>query len=133
MHILDTRKYAADCEATFGHFLHHFPYLGLRGADDMKALASAFDAMQQLYLKEFGEPMSKASAKRDAAFCAFEPPANAAFCAVEPPAKAAPAFCAFEPPAKAQASFCAIEPTADEAAFCAIEPTEARGRGQLAA
>src|SRR5690349_11901563 len=27
MHILDTRKYAADCDATFGHFLHHFPYL----------------------------------------------------------------------------------------------------------
>ena len=63
MHILDTRKYAADCEATFGHFLHHFPYLGLRGADDAKALDSAFDAMQQLYMKEFGEPMPKASTR----------------------------------------------------------------------
>jgi hypothetical protein len=25
LHILDTRKYAADCEAAFGEFLHHFP------------------------------------------------------------------------------------------------------------
>jgi hypothetical protein len=24
-HILDTMKYAADCEAVFGYFLHHFP------------------------------------------------------------------------------------------------------------
>jgi hypothetical protein len=25
-HILDTRKYAADCDAVFGTFLHHDPY-----------------------------------------------------------------------------------------------------------
>lgn len=25
-HILDTRKYAEDCEAVFAEFLHHFPY-----------------------------------------------------------------------------------------------------------
>ena len=38
MHILDTRKYAADCETTFGYFLHHFPYLGLRGVPGDAAL-----------------------------------------------------------------------------------------------
>ena len=48
MHILDTRKYAADCEAAFGHFVHHFPYLGLRGEEDTKALEAAFVNMQQL-------------------------------------------------------------------------------------
>jgi hypothetical protein len=35
-HILDTKKYAADCEKFLGQFLHHFPYLGLRGVEDYK-------------------------------------------------------------------------------------------------
>jgi len=122
MHILDTRKYAADCDATFGHFLHHFPYLGLRGADDEKALESAFDAMQELYLKEFGEAMPKA-----AAWCAIEPTAQgrAAWCAIEPTAQAKAAWCAIEPTARAKAAWCAIEPAtqAAAAAWCAIEPT----------
>lgn len=114
MHILDTRKYAADCEATFGRFLHHFPYLGLRGADDAKALDQAFDAMQQLYLKEFGEAMPKAQ-RHEAAWCAVEP--TAAWCAVEPTA----AWCAIEP-TQVKAAWCAIEPTTAKAAWCAIEP-----------
>jgi len=29
---------AADCDAIFGEFLHHFHYLGLRGEDEAKAL-----------------------------------------------------------------------------------------------
>ena len=33
-HILDTRKYHDDCNLFLGRFLHHFPYLGLRGEDD---------------------------------------------------------------------------------------------------
>jgi hypothetical protein len=33
-HILDTRKYHSDCEQFLGKFLHHFPYLGLRGEED---------------------------------------------------------------------------------------------------
>lgn len=33
-HILDTVKYFDDCQAVFGFFLHHFPYFGLRGAED---------------------------------------------------------------------------------------------------
>jgi hypothetical protein len=112
MHILDTRKYAADCDATFGHFLHHFPYLGLRGADDAKALQTAFEKMQALYLEEFGEPLA-AKDKRDAAWCAVEPTARAAWCAVEP----------------TKAAWCAVEPTKAEpakAAWCAVEPTSKR-------
>src|SRR5687767_9924066 len=30
-HILDTEKYRADCDAIFGHYLHHYPYLGIDG------------------------------------------------------------------------------------------------------
>jgi hypothetical protein len=54
-HILDTVKYAADCEAVFGYFLHHFPYIGLRGEDDLAAHARVGDRMKELYEDTFGE------------------------------------------------------------------------------
>lgn len=33
-HILDTQKYHDDCQKIFGHYLHHFPYSGIRGEND---------------------------------------------------------------------------------------------------
>ncbi|MES2104883.1 MAG: hypothetical protein V4634_12765 [Pseudomonadota bacterium] len=53
-HILDTLKYAEDCQAIFGHFLHHFPYLGLRGEEDAAERLEAAEIMAQLCMKEFG-------------------------------------------------------------------------------
>lgn len=38
IHILDTHKYAEDCENLFGRFIHHFPYFGMRGEEDKKNL-----------------------------------------------------------------------------------------------
>jgi hypothetical protein len=54
-HILDTMKYQKDCETAFGYFLHHFPYFGLRGADDARESARAFGETKDLFLFEFGE------------------------------------------------------------------------------
>jgi len=54
-HILDTAKYAEDCQAAFGRFLHHFPYFGLRGEEDAQALRNAYSATLQLMAIEFGE------------------------------------------------------------------------------
>jgi hypothetical protein len=54
-HILDTMKYARDCEAVFGYFLHHFPYVGLRGEDDLTAHEQMGDRMRELYEATFGE------------------------------------------------------------------------------
>ncbi|MRW91251.1 glycine-rich domain-containing protein-like [Duganella sp. FT80W] len=54
-HILDTMKYAADCDAVFGYFLHHFPYIGLRGEDDEAAHIRVGLRMKQLYEDTFGE------------------------------------------------------------------------------
>ncbi|MTV38113.1 glycine-rich domain-containing protein-like [Duganella radicis] len=54
-HILDTMKYAADCAAVFGHFLHHFPYIGLRGEDDEAAHIRVGMRMKELYEDTFGE------------------------------------------------------------------------------
>ena len=109
MHILDTRKYAADCEATFGHFVHHFPYLGLRGEEDAKALQAAFVKMQQLYAQEFGEPVP--ALQRDAAFCSVETGAQqkAAFCSVETGAQQKAAFCSVEIGVRPKVAFCSVE------------------------
>lgn len=53
-HILDTEKYATDCEALFGAFLHHFPYFGMRSEEDYADLCSAFAESQSLYELHFG-------------------------------------------------------------------------------
>src|SRR5712691_12337115 len=53
-HILDTLKYAEDCDRVFGRFLHHFPYFGMRGAEDAANLAKAAENTRRLYRQEFG-------------------------------------------------------------------------------
>lgn len=53
-HILDTMKYAVDCDVVFGHFLHHFPYIGLRGEDDEAAHIRVGERMKELYEETFG-------------------------------------------------------------------------------
>ncbi len=58
-HILDTRAYHKDCDSVFGHYFHHFPYFGLRGADDERNLKSAFEKTKELYEKLFSEPMAR--------------------------------------------------------------------------
>jgi hypothetical protein len=58
-HILDTKKYAADCQKVFGFFLHHFPYVGMRGKEDEQALVRMGRRMQQLYEETFGEDYLK--------------------------------------------------------------------------
>ncbi|GGY83730.1 hypothetical protein ACFFTM_05820 [Pseudoduganella plicata] len=55
-HILDTLKYAADCQAVFGYFLHHFPYIGLRGEEDEAAHHRVGERMKELYEATFNEP-----------------------------------------------------------------------------
>jgi hypothetical protein len=59
-HILDTMKYAVDCQAVFGYFLHHFPYIGLRGEDDVEAHHRVGERMKELYEATFGEDYLRA-------------------------------------------------------------------------
>ncbi len=54
-HILDTRKYMADCDEIFGFYLHHFPYFGLRGDVDAANLRHAAERTRALYLERYGE------------------------------------------------------------------------------
>jgi hypothetical protein len=60
-HILDTQKYAADCEHMFGFFVHHFPYFGMRGDEDAQNLKHAFASTQTIYEEVYGEPYPEAA------------------------------------------------------------------------
>ncbi len=55
-HILDTAAYREDCEAIFGRFLDHFPYFGMRGEEDARALNDAYSHTLDRYREAFGEP-----------------------------------------------------------------------------
>ena len=52
-HILDTSKYAEDCQFLFGYMIHHFPYLGLRGRKDQQNHRQAYLQTQALFNRHF--------------------------------------------------------------------------------
>lgn len=86
-HILDTLKYAADCESVFGYFLHHFPYFGMRGEQDAADLRAAAARMHEIYQREFGEAMPNGAAwcmaakpQADSAWCMAAAPQSSAWC-----------------------------------------------------
>lgn len=58
-HILDTHAYGPDCEAVFGKFLHHYPYWGMRGEEDLADLHSSWDRSLKLYGDSFGPAPSE--------------------------------------------------------------------------
>lgn len=102
-HILDTMKYAEDCQHVFGYFLHHFPYFGMRDEDDAANLADASANTRRLYAQEFGN-----AGAADAAYCArVADKASASYCA----------RVASEAAAGQSSSYCAR--VADKAAYCA--------------
>jgi hypothetical protein len=68
-HILDTRAYHEDCDAIFGGYLHHFPYFGMRGDDDAKALQDAYGETLARYREAFGEPPAGTWISTDASRC----------------------------------------------------------------
>ena len=86
-HILDTQRYACDCERLFGHVLHHNPYVGIDGTDDKAHLIELAAATGELMAREFGT-------------AAAEKPA---YCAITPGAEAKPAYCAITPTRTARA------------------------------
>ena len=125
-HILDTMKYAEDCEQTFGYFLHHFPYFGMRGEDDSADLRAAAERMNALYDQEFNAPAT------DAAWCVAAKPAassEAAWCVAARPEKTDSAWCVAARPAKADSAWCvAARPEKADSAWCvAAQPSGKSG------
>ncbi|WP_229429201.1 glycine-rich domain-containing protein-like [Massilia sp. ST3] len=53
-HILDTMKYARDCEQVFGYFLHHYPYVGIGEGAVEGEQVRAGERMRELVAAEFG-------------------------------------------------------------------------------
>jgi hypothetical protein len=53
-HILQTMKYADDCEAVFGRFLHHSPHVGKLTQADHDKRAALAEKTKVLYEREFG-------------------------------------------------------------------------------
>ena len=118
-HILDTMKYAVDCDAVFGHFLHHFPYIGLRGEDDLAAHERLGQRMQELYEQTFGESYLRGAAHQDVAYSAA--PGQGAHTAYS----AAPGVTAYSAaPGKALTAYSAAPGVAANTAYSA-----APGRG----
>jgi hypothetical protein len=105
-HILDTMKYAEDCQNVFGYFLHHFPYFGMRGEEDAANLAEAGKTTNRLYENEFGEGVP-----RRAAYCSVAKPA---YCSVAVTAEKA-AYCSVAKPA-----YCSVAVTGEKAAYCSV-------------
>lgn len=62
-HILDTEKYAIDCDLIFGHFLHHYPYFGIKDEQDRQDLISAFEETKLIYSKNFGRQYTEGAKK----------------------------------------------------------------------
>ncbi|WP_452002643.1 glycine-rich domain-containing protein [Azospirillum largimobile] len=57
MHILDTRKYATDCNVLFGEILHHDPYFGMMGEADRVAWSVQANQCDHLWYELFGVPL----------------------------------------------------------------------------
>jgi hypothetical protein len=53
-HILQTIKYADDCQSVFGTFLHHSPHVGEVSQADLEERDGKAETTRQLYQREFG-------------------------------------------------------------------------------
>lgn len=148
-HILDTMKYAEDCEAIFGYFLHHFPYFGMRDAEDAANLAKAARNMQRLYQQEFGQNNVQATAYcgvvagksategQASAYCGV---ANVAYCGVaaasetDSRSKEASAYCGV-----ASTSYCGVVAgkgrpgLTQSAAYCGVVAGKPASKGDQSA
>ncbi|MEC4721929.1 hypothetical protein RY831_22425 [Noviherbaspirillum sp. CPCC 100848] len=130
-HILDTMKYAQDCEQVFGYFLHHFPYFGMRGDEDAANLAQAAAKTRSLYQQEFGHLDAGIDAG-EGSYCARAvlrenatdavPEGSVAYCArIATPRASDASYCArvAQPAAGASDSAYCARVAAPQASYCA--------------
>lgn len=67
-HIVDTAKYARDCEDVFGYFLHRYPYLGMGSEDDASTRLQAGMRMRELYAAVFGSTAGSSDTEANVGF-----------------------------------------------------------------
>lgn len=106
-HILDTAKYARDCQQAFGYFLHHGPDTSPRPATDWRSSLRRLvisptavigrTAGQAANTESYCAVTQAASAPRDSSYCAVAiEKGTSSYCAVtvEPAAEASHSYCA---------------------------------------
>jgi hypothetical protein len=127
-HILQTMKYADDCERVFGNFLHHNPEIGEGSPAAAGRRVAQLDKTRRLYRKEFGEAADAAwtGAATKPAYCEAAIRAKRAYCEAAVTAKAAyceaaihsgkPAYC--EAALRTKPAYCEASVSTDTAAYC---------------
>ena len=118
-HILQTMKYATDCENVFGFFLHHRPEISVHAEQQAAYCTAAVSAQETAYC-------TAAVSTQDAAYCtAAIQSQQAAYCTAAI-AMAQQAYCtaAVEPQ---QAAYCTAAAGVEQQAYCtaAIRPQQA--------
>jgi hypothetical protein len=135
-HILDTVKYAADCAAAFGYFVHHDPSVGLAGASEALERTERAARLDSLYRATFGPAVDDKDAycgRLRAAYCGAYRPAMAsrqlgadvnvaAWCGMATSGKAA-AWCGMATSEKA-AAWCGMATSEKAAAWCGMATSE---------
>jgi hypothetical protein len=129
-HILDTVKYAADCKAAFGYFLHHDPSVGLAGADEAADRLQRAARMDELYAATFGPALATEAAgdysRRSPVKYTGAALAAAAWCGMatsEKVAEKAAAWCGMATSEKA-AAWCGMATSEKAAAWCGMATSE---------
>ncbi len=56
-HILDTEKYAKDCQQVFEQYLHHYPYYGMKNEEDRKDWLENAYICQEIWEICYGEKL----------------------------------------------------------------------------
>jgi hypothetical protein len=120
-HILDTVKYAEDCEQVFGAYLHHDPYVGIGEGSSPADQARAADRMREIYDAEFGAANASDSPSPAAAWCTFTTDDSAARIAASAGSRAA--WCTVADPG-AKAAWCTV--TDASAAWCTVTSPRAK-------
>jgi hypothetical protein len=123
-HILDTMKYAEDCQNVFGYFLHHFPYFGMRGEEDAANLAEAGRTTKRLYEEEFAETISSRASmcsvtvtKGDVAMCSVAIQSRPSMCSVAV-TKGDVAMCSVA--IQSRPAMCSVAVTKGDVAMCSV-------------
>jgi 3D (Asp-Asp-Asp) domain-containing protein len=137
-------KYAKDCEQAFGYFVHHYPYIGMRGKEDEQVRLDSGERMRTLYEATFGDSFAERAAELSqltavrtvpvpgkpgtrpidlsgmAAKAASHPQSAIAYCAGPVPTVSATAYCAGPVPTVSATAYCAGPvPTVSATAYCA--------------
>lgn len=120
-HILNTRKYAEDCQNTFGYFVHHFPSARAGTAEEKTHYEKSFSQFQTLKRSEFGIPVGSGApdgreekeinhSAKEGAYCGLsgETGSKAGYCGVMAPQR------------KEEVAYCGLMSAAEKAAYCGM-------------